>query len=204
MPDPTLHPLSDRELVERTRAGDERAFGELTRRFQRPIISTIMRKVGRPQAAEDLAQVSFFKAYNALDRYDPGRRFISWMSTIAINTTIDYLRGYDLETLPLDGADDAMTAEQMEATAIPVPDSRETPVEELLARELGSILEDALQKLRPEYRDCIIYRLLERRSLTEIARLTGIPVNTVRSNLQRGRKELMFFLKERGREAGLG
>ena len=108
------HKLTDQEVVERARKGRESAFRELIRRYERPVFSLIYRLVRDRERAEDLAQDTFIKVLNALDRYDPTFKFSSWIFKIAHNTALDDLRRKHPETLSIHGSPHASTADELE------------------------------------------------------------------------------------------
>src|SRR5258705_7784131 len=112
-----LQPLSDQEVVALARAGQQAAYRELLRRYERPVFSLIYRMVRDRALAEDLSQDTFVKVLNALDSYRPEYKFSSWVFKIANNVAIDQLRRRELNTLSLDGAPDARTKDEVEATA---------------------------------------------------------------------------------------
>ena len=191
MPHPAdLSTATDQEVVEQARDGHETAYRELIRRYQRPVFSLIYRMVRDRELAEDLSQETFVKVLNAIDRYRPEFKFSSWVFKIANNAAIDHLRRKELDTLSLDGGPDATTAERVEATALQIGDSAESPLDELEARELGSAIERAIGKLRPEYQTCIILRHVEGRPYDEIADILELPLGTVKTYIHRARNEL--------------
>jgi RNA polymerase sigma-70 factor (ECF subfamily) len=181
---------ADQQVVAWAQDGNEAAFRELIRRYQRPIFSIIYRMVRDRELAEDLAQETFIKVLNAIDSYRPEHKFSSWIFKIANNAAIDHLRRRELDTLSLEGAPDALTPERQEATALQVRDRTESPLEELEARELGSQIEQAIAGLRPEYRSCIMLRHVEGRAYEEIAEILGLPLGTVKTYIHRARAEL--------------
>lgn len=187
---PDLSGATDQEVVERARQGREDAYRELLRRYQRPVFSLIYRMVRDRELSEDLAQETFVKVLNALDSYRPEFKFSSWIFKIANNAAIDHLRRRRLDTLALEGSPQATTPDRVEATALQLPDKGETPHEELEARELGSVIEQAIGRLRPEYRTCIILRHIEGRSYEDIAQITDLPLGTVKTYIHRARNEL--------------
>jgi RNA polymerase sigma-70 factor (ECF subfamily) len=189
-----LQSLSDQEVVALARAGAESAYRELVRRYERPVFSLIYRMVRDHALAEDLAQDAFVKVLNALDSYRAEYKFSSWIFKIANNVAIDQLRRRELDTLSLDGSPDARTQEQIEATALQATDRAETPLAELEARELGAAIEEAIAKLRPEYRSCIMLRHVEGRSYEEIAEALDLPLGTVKTYIHRARHELREYL----------
>ena len=189
-----LPTATDQEVVEQARDGHEAAYRELVRRYQRPVFSLIYRMVRDRELSEDLAQETFVKVLNAIDRYRPEFKFSSWVFKIANNAAIDHLRKKELDTLSLEGGPDATTAERVEATALQIGDSGESPLEELEARELGSAIERAISKLRPEYQTCIILRHVEGRPYDEIAEILELPLGTVKTYIHRARAELREIL----------
>jgi RNA polymerase sigma-70 factor (ECF subfamily) len=189
-----LSTATDQEVVEHARDGRESAYRELVRRYQRPVFSLIYRMVRDRELAEDLSQETFVKVLNAIDRYRPEFKFSSWVFKIANNAAIDHLRRKELDTLSLDGGPDATTAERVEATALQIGDTTESPLDELEARELGSAIERAIGKLRPEYQTCIILRHVEGRPYDEIADILGLPLGTVKTYIHRARAELRELL----------
>lgn len=189
-----LSTATDQEVVQRAREGVEAAYRELIRRYQRPVFSLIYRMVRDRELAEDLAQETFVKVLNAIDRYRPEFKFSSWVFKIANNSAIDHLRKKELDTLSLEGGPDATTPDRLEATALQIGDSGESPLEELEARELGSAIETAIGKLRPEYKTCIILRHVEGRPYDEIAEILGLPLGTVKTYIHRARAELRELL----------
>ncbi len=189
-----LQTLGDREVVALAKAGKEAAYRELLRRYERPVFSLIYRMVRDRALAEDLAQETFIKVLNALDTYRPEFKFSSWVFKIANNSAIDQLRRRELETLSLDGAPDAKTAEEVEATALQAVAGGESPLAEMESRELGSEIEQAIARLRPEYRTAILLRHVEGRSYEEIADVMDLPLGTVKTYIHRARLEVREHL----------
>jgi RNA polymerase sigma-70 factor (ECF subfamily) len=191
-----LAAMTDQEVVEAARRGEELAYRDLLRRYERPIFSLIYRMVRDRELAEDLAQETFVKALNALDSYRPEFKFSSWIFKIANNAAIDQLRRRRLDTLSLDGAPNAETPEAIEATALQIGADQESPLEEVEAREIGTAVEAAIAKLRPEYRSCIMLRHVEGLAYEEIAETLGLPLGTVKTYIHRARHELRAHLAD--------
>src|SRR5712671_2705964 len=83
------------------------------------------------ETAEDLAQETFIKVLNNIDRYRPEFKFSSWLFKIANNITIDHLRRRQIDTISIEGSPDAITAERARATSVTVTSGGESPLEEL-------------------------------------------------------------------------
>jgi RNA polymerase sigma-70 factor (ECF subfamily) len=187
---PELAARTDQEIVALARGGEEAAYRELVRRYERPLFSLLYRMVRDRELAEDLAQETFVKALNAIESYRPEFKFSSWIFKIANNAAIDHLRRRELDTLSLEGSPHAETPEAIEATALQIGDRQESPLDEVEARELGGEIEAAIAKLRPEYRSCILLRHVEGRAYEEIAEILGLPLGTVKTYIHRARNEL--------------
>ena len=182
--------LTDQEVVALARKGRESAYRELIDRYQRPILSLINRLVRDRELAEDLAQDAFIKVFNALDRYNPERKFSSWIFKIAHNTAIDQLRKKELDTLSIDGSPHATSAEAVEASTIVPVSSDEDPEQYTSSREIGAQIEAAIGTLRPEYRTVIVLWHVEGRPYDEIAEIMDLPLGTVKTYIHRARNEL--------------
>src|SRR5438093_6550697 len=118
--------LPDADVVALAQQGRESAFRELIRRYERPVFSLIYRMVRDRELAEDLAQDTFIKVLNHIDRYRPEFKLSSWLFKIANNVAIDHLRRRHLETVSLDGSPHALTPEAVEATSFDVAGRQET------------------------------------------------------------------------------
>jgi RNA polymerase sigma-70 factor, ECF subfamily len=186
--------LTDQEVVLSARSGQEAAYRELIRRYERPIFALLFRMVRDRELAEDLAQETFVKALNAIDSYRPEFKFSSWIFKIANNAAIDHLRRRELDTLSLDGSPHAETPEAMQATALQIGARQESPLDTVEAKELGGAIEAAIGSLRPEYRSCILLRHVEGRAYEEIAEILNLPLGTVKTYIHRARNELRLSL----------
>jgi RNA polymerase sigma-70 factor, ECF subfamily len=185
-----LRNLPDADVAALAKEGREPAFRELVRRYERPVFSLIFRMVRDREAAEDLAQDTFIKVLNNIDRYRSEFKLSSWLFKIANNVTIDHLRRRQLATVSLDGSPHAQTAAEAQATSLDVESRGESALEAMESRELGSAIERAIGQLRPEYRSCILLRHVEGRSYEEIAATLDLPLGTVKTYIHRARHEL--------------
>jgi RNA polymerase sigma-70 factor, ECF subfamily len=194
--------LTDQEVVARAREGREPAFRELIGRYERPVFSLIYRLVRDRERAEDLAQDTFIKVLNAIDRYDPTYKFSSWIFKIAHNTALDLLRKREPETLSLEGSPHATTAAEAEASTVTVASDRPSPEEYTEHKELSGELEVAIGRLRPEYRTAIVLCHMEGRAYEEIAEIMSVPLGTVKTYIHRARHELRGYLGHLRTETG--
>ncbi len=187
--------LPDADVVALALEGREAAHRQLIKRYERPVFSLVLRMVRDRELAEDLTQDAFVKVLSHLDRYRAEFKFSSWLFKIANNVAIDHLRRRQLETVSIDGSPHAVTAQAVESSRIDLADDGESALDELEAKELGSAIERAIARLRPEYRACIMLRHVEGRSYEEIASTLDLPLGTVKTYIHRARHELRRALE---------
>jgi RNA polymerase sigma-70 factor (ECF subfamily) len=190
-----LSNLPDADVVALAQRGREDAFRELVRRYERPVFSLIFRMVRDSATAEDLAQDTFIKVLNHVDRYRPEFKLSSWLFKIANNVAIDHLRRRQLDTISMSGSPHAESAAEIESTSFDVASTAESALDKIESKELGSAIEKAIAKLRPEYRSCILLRHVEGRSYEEIAATLDLPLGTVKTYIHRARHELREALE---------
>jgi len=190
-----LRNLPDADLVALAQEGREAAYRELVRRYERPVFSLIFRMVRDREVAEDLAQDTFIKVLNHIDKYRPEFKLSSWLFKIANNVAIDHLRRRRIDTISMDGSPHASTAAEVESSALQLESEQESALDEMEAKELGSAIEIAIAKLRPEYRACIMLRHVEGRAYEEIAATLDLPLGTVKTYIHRARHELRKALE---------
>jgi len=189
--------LDDRELASLASEGRESAYRELLARYERPVFSLVFRMVRHRSVAEDLAQESFIRAFGAIDSYNPGYKFSSWLFKIANNHTIDWLRKKKLDTVSIDGSPNATGADEVARTSWQLESGGEQPDDYVESRELGGQIEDAIAELRPEYRTVVLLRHVEGYAYDEIAETMDLPLGTVKTYLHRARAELKQILTPR-------
>lgn len=176
----------DERLVVETLAGDRDAFGALVLRHQRGLVNYIFRLVGSRDAATDLSQEVFLKCFVSLDSFNPRYRFTTWLYRIASNRAIDHLRRRQPRTLSL-----SQPVSRDEAPAAPViAGQNPSPDDVLRGRELGSRIGKAIEALPTSYRQLILLRHRQNCRYDEIARITGLPLGTVKNRIFRAREIL--------------
>ena len=184
---------SDERLVENALAGDRRAFERLVRRNQRALVNHLYRHTGQRDLAVDLAQEVFLKVYLSLSTFDPKYRFTTWLYRIASNCAIDHLRKKQPRTCPLhpDPQD-----ENSDAPVRVLAGNEPTPHEVFRVREIQDRLDFAVQKLPPDYRQLILLRHRQHCRYDEIARITQLPIGTVKNRIFRAREMLRLDLAD--------
>ncbi|MBS0316462.1 MAG: RNA polymerase sigma factor RpoE [Proteobacteria bacterium] len=181
---------SDQLLVERTVAGDQRAFELLVIKYQRRIERLIARMVRDPDLVEDIAQETFIRAYRALHQFRGDAQFYTWLYRIAVNTAkkslIELRRNPVLPESAFRVADDedATSGTGRELT------SQDTPESLLAAKEIAAVVNAAMQALPEDLRQAVTLREIEGLSYEEIAEAMNCPIGTVRSRIFRAREAI--------------
>lgn len=187
--------LDDSDLVGAAIGGSEDAYREIVLRYQKPLLSLVLRMVRRRELAEELAQEAFVKAFRALRRFDPSRKFSSWLFKIAHNTTIDYLRRNQLD---VDSLDEEAFGDGSSLQDRIADHQAKSPDQAVEQRDILEAIERAVNSLRAEYREIVVLRFIQDLSYLEIAEILDLPIGTVKTNIHRARKELMELLAEEG------
>lgn len=179
-------------LVERARAGDPDAYGDLVTMHQAAAFRVAFLLLGSPADAEDAAQEAFVKAYAALERFRPDRPFRPWLLEIVGNEARNRRRSLGRRARLLDRAGTLLRG----GAAPPDTAAAEAVV---LAGETRAEVRRALGALRREERAVVTCRYLLDLSEAETAAALGIPVGTVKSRLSRGLARLREELDRFGR-----
>lgn len=185
---------SDAMLVERTVAGDQKAFELLVIKYERRIQRLIGRMVRDVDLVEDIAQETFIRAYRALAQFRGEAQFYTWLYRIAVNTAKKALM--ELKRNPTvsensfksDDDDETSTLEN-ELT------SSETPESLLAGKEIAQMVNTAMEALPEELRQAITLREIEGLSYEEIAEAMNCPIGTVRSRIFRAREAISSRIK---------
>jgi len=193
-PLPDKAPDSDAQLVERSVAGDQKAFELLVIKYQRRIQRLIGRMVRDVDLVEDIAQDTFIRAYRALAQFRGEAQFYTWLYRIAINTAKKALM--DLKRNPT-VSENAYKSDDDDETS-PVENeltSSETPDAVLASKEIAQIINAAMEALPEELREAITLREIEGLSYEEISVAMSCPVGTVRSRIFRAREAISVKVK---------
>ncbi|NTX01576.1 RNA polymerase sigma factor [Myxococcus sp. CA051A] len=195
---------SDERLMLAFQAGDARAFEALVRRHRTPVFNFILRFVGQRARAEDVLQETWLKVVRSAGEYQAKARFTTWVYTIARNLCVDsarkesYRQAASLES-PVSGVD----GEEGRALADALPDSGASPERGAYNARLRPLLERALASLPEEQREVFILREYSGIPFKEIADVTGVSENTVKSRMRYALDGLRRRLAELGVDGDL-
>lgn len=175
---------SDADLAQRAARGDDAAFAILVRRYQNAVYEMACRMLGDRDAGLDAAQEVFLKAHGALDRYDKGRKFSTWILAIARNHCIDQIRKparrlstqlSDEDRLPANGSENPGRAVEQAQEHI--------------------LIERAVDELSDNYKEAVNLYHFQGLSYAEAAEVQGVPLGTFMARLHRARKQLRDKLR---------
>lgn len=192
---PVPTPDSDAMLVQRTVAGDQKAFELLVIKYQRRVQRLIGRMVRDVDLVEDIAQETFIRAYRALHQFRGDAQFYTWLYRIAVNTAKKFLlelkRDVTVSQTALERNDDE------DETFRPRNEqtSDESPESVLAAKEIGQAVTAALEALPDDLKQAITLREMDGLSYEDIAEVMNCPIGTVRSRIFRAREAISAKVK---------
>jgi RNA polymerase sigma-70 factor (ECF subfamily) len=178
----------EERLIERLRQRDEGAFNQLVRLHQAAVFRQLLRVIGDPAEAEDLAQEVFVTVFKAIDTFRGDSRLATWIHRIAQNHARNRLKYHGRHKRRGDAPLEETTEESF---AVPETGSRlPRPDHEVEAHQAEVHIRAAINELDPEQRTLIVLRDLENMTYEEIQEQTGLPSGTVKSRLHRARVAL--------------
>jgi RNA polymerase sigma-70 factor (ECF subfamily) len=186
-----LSDLADETLFERYQGGDDRAFAHLVKRYEPLIKGFLFKRLKDEERVQDLTQDTFLRVHRARERYDTGRKFSTWIYTIASNllkneyrnrsrrreTSFSDLRSEGAAERPIEFESDSVDPERFAYRG-----------------ELREAIEDAIGRLEDHHRIPFVMREVEDRTYEEISEAIGVPVGTVKSRLFRARNAFQALL----------
>jgi RNA polymerase sigma-70 factor (ECF subfamily) len=186
-------PVEESALVRSARHGDLAAYDDLVKRYQERIYATIYHMTSNHEDANDLAQESFIKAFQALKSFKGGSSFYTWLYRIAVNKTINFLKQRKNRI--------HMSLNDMDFNAEHNPDlvaliSDKTPRREAGLSELQEKLNAAMLKLSEPHRLVVVLHDVQGQSHEEIAKIMDCNIGTVRSRLFYARQQLQGYLND--------
>jgi RNA polymerase sigma-70 factor (ECF subfamily) len=178
-------------LVRAAQGGDQAAFTEIVRHFQRPIYRVAYALTRNASDADDLAQETFVRAYQAIGRFRAGEPLHPWLARIAVNLTYSLFRRR--KRRPETSIEPLVEAGRQWA-------ADDDPSERAAESEQRERLAAAFAELSHEHQAVLTLRVVEDLTYDDIARALGVPAGTVMSRLSRARADLRARLRTRGGE----
>jgi RNA polymerase sigma-70 factor (ECF subfamily) len=186
--------LTDRELVDRARGGDTRAFGQLVRRHQQRIHRLAMHLVRNRAEAEDVMQETFIRAYRALARFDGRSEPYTWLYRIAINLSLNVLRSRKAQRTTTDSDDPRLDG----LTGAGAGHSAYDPPADAARQQLYRALSRGIDELSDTLRATLVLVCIDGRSHEEAAAILGAPEGTIAWRIHEARRKLREYMAKRG------
>ena len=181
----------DFKLIDAFRKGEEKAFEEIVRRYNRQVANIIYLTLGNREEVDDLSQEVFVRVFRSLDRFEYDSSLYSWIYRIAVNLCIDEIRKKKIRKLiPLEFLTESKLEGEKKSGAVA------TAADELLRKEKEERIRAALDRLSPLHRTVILLREYQDLSYAEIAKTLRISQQAVKSRIFRAREELRELLKD--------
>ena len=181
--------LSDQEIVNRFQAGERRvSFTILVERYQKRIYFSARKMVGGDHdEADEIAQETFVKVYEALDSFRGDAKFYTWAYRIMMNAVIYKSRRKKIrKDVELDDV-----AETLESD-VPLPD------EAMQRKEMTALIEEAIETLPPKQREVFLFRFYDEMPYEEIATILGTSVGGLKANYFHAVKKLTEYVQRVG------
>jgi RNA polymerase sigma-70 factor (ECF subfamily) len=175
---------TDKEIIERVKNGDKKAYDLLVLKYQQRVINLISRFVKNHADALDVSQETFIKAYKALPNFRGESAFYTWLYRIAVNTAKNHLTVQSRKITKSDY--DVTEIEQIEGNMTLTEQT--TPENLLIKDELQETVLNTIENLPEDLKSAIMLREIEGLSYEEIATVMECPVGTVRSRIFRARE----------------
>src|SRR5882724_7210654 len=181
------------DLVKRARDGDMSAYDDLVRRYQERIYATVYHMTSNHEDANDLAQDSFIKAFQAIKSFKGGSTFYTWLYRIAVNKTINFLKQRKNRVHMSLNDLDFNTENNPDLVALI---SEKTPRRAAGLKELQEKLNEALLKLSEQHRLVMVLHDVQGQSHEEIAEIMNCNIGTVRSRLFYARQQMQAWMAD--------
>ena len=184
--------MTDEDLMSQFQMGTVEAFDILVGRYHDPLTNYIYRFLGDIKECEDLLQETFLRVYRNRHSYRRIAKFSTWLYTIAGNLARSEYRKrkrrrlYSLQSVNRDD----------EEYEVEIPDETFLPDKHAEGTIQDRYIQDALAQIPEEFREVVVLRDVQQLAYEEIADITGLPMGTVKSRINRGRTKLQGILKD--------
>lgn len=186
-----IRKMTDESLIFAFQQGDTNAYTEIVSRYKDRLTNFVYRYVGNYDECDDIVQDTFVKVYTSKHLYKEVAKFSTWIYTIAINLAKTKLaKQQKYKTFSISDVYDD------EDKDFDIPDDAFTPDVDANSKFLSAHIQKALSRINENYRELVILRDIEDYSYEEIVEMTGLPMGTVKSRINRGREKLQELLKD--------
>ncbi|WP_210374142.1 sigma-70 family RNA polymerase sigma factor [Rhodothermus bifroesti] len=187
-----LQQMSDEDLMEQFQAGTVEAFNILVERYSERLMHYLYGFLGDARRCEDLLQETFLRVYRNRHSYQRIAKFSTWLYTIAGNLARSEYRKrkrrrvYSIQSVNRDD----------EEYEIALPDETFLPDKHAESTIQDKYIQEALRSIPADFREVVVLRDVQQLTYEEIAQITGLPMGTVKSRINRGRTKLQALLKD--------
>ena len=188
--------MTEQELIGAARQGDEGAFEELVRQYEKRVYHLALRMCGDQEDAWEIAQEAFLSVWRGLRFFRGESAFSTWVYRLTSNAAIDYLRRQNRQK-----ALEGVSLDDQETLAEP-QDQSPSPQRQAELGELRENLQEGLMALSAEHRQVLLLRELQGLSYEEIGRELDLDLGTVKSRIARAREKLRKILLASGNFSG--
>lgn len=185
---------NDHLLIESLRSGNERAYEQLLARFQQPVYTLAVRLLNNQAEAYDVVQEVFLKVFRNIEHFRGESSLKTWIYRITVNEAHNARRWFSRHRsreveLDFETQDNRNWSET-------IADNGRSPFEVALDREQAGLIESALERINPVFREAVVLRDITDLSYDEVAMVLGVSLGTVKSRILRGREALREQLAE--------
>ena len=188
--------MTEKELIQAARKGDDSAFEELVRAYEKRVYHLALRMCGNADDAYEIAQEAFLGAWKGMRFFRGDSSFSTWIYRLTSNAAIDFLRRQRRQ-----GGGDNVSLDD-EDTFLEVADTSPSPHQRAEGMELRQALAKGLLSLSAEHRQVLLLRELQGLTYEEIAASLDLDLGTVKSRIARGREKLRKYLVNSGNFSG--
>ena len=186
----------DRELVAQVKSGNKAIFGQLAEHYYDMVYAVAYGVLNHHEAARDVAQEVFLKAFRDIDQFEGAAKFKTWLYRIAVNAAIDQGR----KKRPMQSLDATDESDDEDRPPVIIEDKSPNPRDRAVQSELRDRLNQALEELSPEHRAVLVLREWQELSYEEIAEALDVQIGTVMSRLFYARKKMVEILNAKDKE----
>lgn len=179
--------ITDEQLIEKIRTEDQELYEEIVKRYETQLLRYATYLINDSEKAADAVQNAFIKAFVNLQSFDSKKQFSSWIYRIVHNETVNIIRKKSRE-LPLE---EFKWSEKFFARY----DKSEKNIQE---KEMKKILQESLKELPIKYRSPLVLFYLEDKSYEEISEVLRLPIGTVGTRINRGKKYMKEIVEKKG------
>ncbi|MBI2392491.1 MAG: sigma-70 family RNA polymerase sigma factor [Deltaproteobacteria bacterium] len=207
IPSPSDGPYEEPGFVARLRARDERAFDQLVRGYERRVYALVVRMLGNPAEAQDVAQEVFVQVFRAIEQFRGDSKLSTWIFRIAVNLSKNralYLqRRHSGQRADNEDAHELGERVPLGAAAKGTAGDVARPDQLVEGMQVERIVQAAIAELEASFRECLLLREVEDMSYEEIAEVTGLPAGTVKSRIHRARAQVRLHVETKlGEQVG--